>query len=162
MDKKKVLTCILEKLTDDLNTYFRAASMARFEATDSENKAENKYDTRGIEASYLAHGQSRQAIQTKKDYDAYEAMLKNLDADARPHESVRKGTLVTLEFNGEMTYYFIGPASGGLEVVVDGEEITVMTPDSPLGASLLNKMAGDSVEIKLPSGNNIYQITQVS
>lgn len=161
MDKKKVLTSILEKLTDDLNTYFRAARLARFEATDSENKAENKYDTRGIEASYLAHGQSRQAIQTKNDFDAYEAMLHHLDADV-PHDSIRKGTLVTLEFNGEQTFYFIGPAAGGLEVNVDGEEITVMTPDSPLGASLLDKKAGDSVRIQLPGGSNIYQITQVS
>lgn len=38
-----------------------ALSGAREAATGADTKAENKYDTRGLEASYLAAGQAEQA-----------------------------------------------------------------------------------------------------
>jgi transcription elongation GreA/GreB family factor len=44
----------------------------------------------------------------------------------------------------------MGPAEGGLEVQMDGQEIMVITPASPLGARLMGKLTGDA--IALPSG----------
>jgi hypothetical protein len=63
MNKRAVLKKIIAKLTGELEVYFRAAEYARAEATHEQNKAENKYDTRGLEASYLARGQSKQAAE---------------------------------------------------------------------------------------------------
>ena len=61
MNKRAIIKKIIAKLTGELEVYFRAAQYARDEATHEQNKAENKYDTRGLEASYLARGQSKQA-----------------------------------------------------------------------------------------------------
>ena len=58
MNKRAILKKITDKLIGELEVYFRAAEYARDEATHEQNKAENKYDTRGLEASYLARGQS--------------------------------------------------------------------------------------------------------
>ena len=58
MNKRAIIKKIVAKLTSELEVYFRAAQFARAEATHEQNKAENKYDTRGLEASYLARGQS--------------------------------------------------------------------------------------------------------
>jgi hypothetical protein len=38
---------------------------------------------------------------------------------------------------------FIGPKAGGLEIVHDKQEITVITPQSPLGEQLFEKKQGD-------------------
>ena len=61
MNKRALIRKIVARLTEELEFYFRAAQASRAEATHEQSKAENKYDTRGLEASYLARGQSKQA-----------------------------------------------------------------------------------------------------
>ena len=56
MNKHAVHQLILEKLTVDLDIAQRAAQTAYETATHEENIAENKYDTLGLEAAYLASG----------------------------------------------------------------------------------------------------------
>jgi transcription elongation GreA/GreB family factor len=65
-------------------------------------------------------------------------------------DSVRLGSLVEIEVTGRSDHYFIGPSEGGLEISVDGTEILLITPASPLGARLMGKTAGE--RITLPSG----------
>ena len=50
MKKIVVIQKILEALRAELETYVRAAKFSHTEATAEENRAENKYDTRGLEA----------------------------------------------------------------------------------------------------------------
>jgi hypothetical protein len=64
VNKAALLKKIMAELTAQLERYAGAASTARAEAIDEENQAEDKYDTRGLEASYLAAGQSRQMAET--------------------------------------------------------------------------------------------------
>jgi hypothetical protein len=59
MHKPTVHQLILDKLRIDLDIAERAAQTAYETATHEENIAENKYDTLGLEASYLAAGQAK-------------------------------------------------------------------------------------------------------
>src|SRR4051812_31278987 len=59
MTKEELVKAIIAKLNHNLGILERAARAAHAEATHESSKAENKYDTRGLEASYLAGGQSR-------------------------------------------------------------------------------------------------------
>ena len=59
MNKTTVHQLIIDKLRIDLDVAERAAQTAYETATHEENVAENKYDTLGLEASYLATGQAR-------------------------------------------------------------------------------------------------------
>ena len=61
------------KLVSELEGYHRVAQTAH--ATHEQSKAENKYDTRGLETSYLAHRQARQMMEMEAAITA----LKNMD-----------------------------------------------------------------------------------
>src|SRR5689334_15606079 len=63
LNKLRLIEEIITALEAELANYARSARAAHAEATDEQSKAENKYDTRGLEASYLARGQSRQAAE---------------------------------------------------------------------------------------------------
>jgi transcription elongation GreA/GreB family factor len=149
---------LIARLTDELEVYFRAAQASRAEATHEQSKAENKYDTRGLEASYLARGQSRQAAEIQDAIAAFEKL------DARKFgtgEPIEVGALVELGFNGEKTAYFIGPRAGGTEVLHEKREVWVITPQSPLGEQLLGRKKGDVLRLKLAGVQNQYRVTMV-
>ena len=130
-----MVAAILDQLTAEAELYDRAARAAHAEATDEQSKAENKYDTRGLEASYLARGQSRQAAEVGQALLQYRALSLGVSA------SVEVGALVQLSAGRDVSWYFLGPRAGGLEVTVAGQEITVITPQSPLGSQLLGRRA---------------------
>ena len=146
MNKRALIQKIVARLTDELEVYFRAAQSSRAEASHEQNKPENKYDTRGLEASYLARGQSRQAAELEAAIAEFEKL------DARKFaggEAIGLGALVELETGGETAFYFIGPRAGGTEVVHDQQEVLVITPQSPLGAQLMEKKQGDRPQLEL-------------
>lgn len=145
MNKRAIIKKIVARLTSELEVYFRAAHASRTEATHEQSKAESKYDTRGLEASYLARGQSKQAAEL-------EAAIANFSKlNARPFaagDPIGIGALVELETTGDTSFYFIGPRAGGTEVLHDRKEILVITPQSPLGEQLAGKKAGDDLKLK--------------
>ena len=146
MNKRAIIKKITDKLVGELEIYFRAAQFSRAEATHESNKAENKYDTRGLEASYLARGQSKQAAELEAAIAEYQKLGVRKFADG---DGIAVGALVELEHGGEISHYFVGPRAGGTEVVHDKKEILVITPQSPLGEQLIGKKAGDSLQLKL-------------
>ena len=75
MNKQAVIEAIVAKLVAELQVYLNAANASRAEATPESSKPENKYDTRGLEAAYLARGQSRQAKEILDSIKAYEQIL---------------------------------------------------------------------------------------
>ena len=140
MNKRAIIKKITAKLTGELEVYFRAAQFARAEATHEQNKPENKYDTRGLEASYLARSQSRQAAELEAAIVEFEKLNARPFADG---EAIGLGALVELEHGGETSFYFLGPRAGGTEVLHDRREILVITPQSPLGGQLVGKKQGE-------------------
>lgn len=59
MDKQQLLVQISTRLQADLEVNMEAANEAREAAIHDESVPETQYDTIGLEASYLAHGQSK-------------------------------------------------------------------------------------------------------
>ncbi|HEY1172682.1 MAG TPA: GreA/GreB family elongation factor [Verrucomicrobiae bacterium] len=159
MKKQALIKKIIAQLTADLKLYYKAALSARAEATDPQSKAENKYDTRGLEASYLARGQSRQAAETEA---AIEEFQKLIVKDFTPEEPINLGALVELDAKGEKMLYFIASRSGGLEVIVGKRDILVITPQSPLGQQLIGKKQGDRIKMEIAGTKSDYRILSVS
>jgi transcription elongation GreA/GreB family factor len=158
MNKQTLIKKIIKHLADELEVYFKAARAAHAEATHEQSKAENKYDTRGLEASYLARGQSRQAAEIQSSIAAFEKL------DTRPFgtgEAIDMGALVELELKGERTVYYIAPRAGGTEVVHEKQEVMVITPQSPLGEQLLGKKEGDMLQLSLAGVRNQYRVVMV-
>jgi transcription elongation GreA/GreB family factor len=144
MLKSAVITTILARLDAELEVLLRGARASFAAATDPDSKAENKYDTRTLEASYVARGQARRVAELQAARQDFAALNTSVSG------SVRAGALVELAQQGANELYFMGPAEGGLEVSVEGREVMVITPASPLGSRLMGASAGD--DVPLPSG----------
>jgi transcription elongation GreA/GreB family factor len=158
MNKRALIKKIIGRLTDELEIYFRAARASRTEATHEQSKAENKYDTRGLEASYLARGQSKQAAEIQGAIAAFEKLDVRKFGDAEP---VDVGAFVELELDGEPAAYFIGPRAGGTEVLHDKREVLVITPESPLGKQLMGRKQGEVLKLELAHAQNKCRVTKV-
>ena len=158
MNKRAIIKKIVAKLVSELEVYFRAAEYARAEATHEQNKAENKYDTRGLEASYLARGQSRQAADIEKAIVEFEKLDGRTFASG---EGIALGALVELEHGGEKSYYFLGPRAGGTEVIHDRKEILVITPQSPLGEQLMGRKQGEQPQLNFGGAKQAASIVSV-
>ncbi len=144
MNKRAFLDRILVRLQSELDMLTQAALSTHAEATDEENKAEDKYDTRGLEASYLAIGQSKAAEEAAQAVAQFTALPAR---DFRPSEPISLGALVVLETNGLSTYYFVGPRAGGTEIEEQEDVIMVITPQSPLGRQLMGRLEGETLEL---------------
>src|SRR5882672_5710076 len=105
MNKRAIIQKITAKLVSELEVYHRAAQFSRAEATHESNKAENKYDTRGLEASYLARGQSKQAAELEAAIAEYQKLTVRKFANG---DTINIGALVELEQLGEKSFYFLG------------------------------------------------------
>ena len=158
MNKRVIIKKIIARLTDELEIYFRAAKFSRAEATHESSKAESKYDTRGLEASYLARGQSKQAAELEAAIAEYQKLGVKKFAEG---DAINIGALVELENGGENLFYFIGPRAGGTEISHDKKEILVITPQSPLGEQLLGKKSGELLQLKLGGAHQPAKIISV-
>jgi len=158
MNKAQLLKQIVTVLGERLSMLEKAARASHAEATHESSKAENKYDTRGLEAAYLAGGQARQAKEILDSLKVYESLVAK---DFARGEPVDLTALVELDSDGARNVYFIGPRHGGLEVEFQGKEITVITPQSPLGQSLMGKKAGEHWTTRAGGSSVKYRIVTV-
>ena len=159
MQKSQLIQEIIARLSDSLTLLEKAARASHAEATHESSKAESKYDTRGLEAAYLAGGQARQARETLDSINLYRALPVR---DFAPEEPIDLTALVELDVNSTRAFYFIGPRHGGLEIECKRKEITVLTPQSPLGQNLMGKKSGQRWSAKLGGALTKYHIVSVS
>lgn len=158
MNKRDLIKQIVAVLADNLEVLDKAARASHFEATHESSKAENKYDTRGLEAAYLAGGQARVAKEIIDAIKLYEAMTPRGFAAG---EEIDIGAVVEVKSARDISTYFIGPKSGGLEVQFDKKEIVVITPQSPLGQNLMGKKAGDKWSAQVGGMTSKFEIKSV-
>ena len=157
--KESLKAVIIEALTHDLHTAMNAASSARDTATSKESIAENKYDTFGLEASYLAHGQSQRALDLQQSINRYKALAFK---DFHPDDAIDITCLVSLIDQDDVErWFFIGPTGGGLKVKWQTRDITVITPDTPLGSQLMGKSVDDAVELTLSNKKISYEVLEI-
>jgi transcription elongation GreA/GreB family factor len=156
MDKAFLLSRIVTALETDMEVLRRAAQTAYEAATAEENIAENKYDTLGLEASYLATGQARRTAEIRQALLTYQQLLLR---DYDPARGVQVSNLVTLEDeHGGQRLLFLGPEAAGLKIGEGDELVTVITPRSPLGQQLAGKKVDDEVSL----GSQLFYIIDVA
>ena len=158
ISKAAIVKEIINQLGEELETLAGVSRAMHADASDESNKAEDQYDTRGLETAYLASSQARQATATEEALAAYHT-LKLAKFTAKTPIDVT--ALVELESDGARTHYFLGPKSGGLEIRHKGSEILVITPESPLGQQLLGKKVGDRVTLETRGPAQVFRISSV-
>ncbi len=155
MNKVALLQQLKVRLAARIEVFERSARAAHEEATHEQNKAENKYDTRALEASYLAEGQTRQAAEV---YQALEELENFQCRDFNPTESIASGALVELEGVDDDAWYFLVPFAGGTELVAEGEEILVLNPSSPLGQCLSGRKLNEMFKLQFGKQQVRYRV----
>ncbi len=158
MTKPQVIQKIIETLQAELETYTRVAKASHTEATAEENRAENKYDTRGLEASYLAAGQANKVVELEESIAAFEGLM---DKKFSTNDGIDVGALIEISQNTERAFFFIGPSAGGTEIQIGKTEVLVITPQSPLGSQLLKATQDTKLKIDLAGRKQTVEILRV-
>lgn len=154
LTKDVVVDALRASLARDLEAVDAAAHATREASTHEEAKPENDKDTRAIEAGYLAGAQAARAAEIKRQLHDVERADPRSFALLFISESVREQEtrLVVL----------LSPWGGGQKVSVDGTVVQVVTPQSPLGAALKGKVAGDDVDFAAAGRVRALSILAVS
>lgn len=159
MKKQKILSQLIDNVRQELTGLKKAYDSTHALMTADDMKSEGKYDTRGIEAGYLAGAQKVRVSELEHDLEMLEEIKVR---EFSPDEEAAIGALVELELNGNSKKYFISPTAGGTMLQIDGEVILVISVFSPIGAEVLQLKAGDEFEIETKGDPREYLIKSLS
>jgi len=160
MGKQTILKVLLQQLQATLEDVIHAAQIARDAATNEESRPENKYDTRALEASYLAGAQAKRSEELKSTIQRLS--LINLP-EFTDDDNVALTALVNVMIDGStQKTFFLLPSGGGTKVHVDGREIHIITPDSLVGDALLGKSTGEDFELTINGREFSYEIRGIA
>lgn len=157
MNKSTVLHTIRQVLTIELHAQQQTAAAARDEATSEESRPENKYDTRSLEASYLA-GALAERLRTLRQLCAFFEAWR--PQDFTEDDPIAVGALVELH-ESERSWLCLLVPRGGRKVTVDGTSITLLSPAAPLGRALADAFTGDEVTFYSPRGERTVVVHAV-
>lgn len=157
--KSTLVAQIQAHLEVELAALVKAAETARDAATSEESRPENKYDTRGLEASYLAGAQQERATVVRNDLQRLrDTIFRDFNAD----DAVTATALVELDLAGTRLQYFVLAIGAGYPLLLDGRTVVAITPASPLGRALLGKKKGEVATVHTGQGDKDYEILSVS
>ena len=146
---------MIEELEKDRTAAIVAAKATYEAATHEESKPENQYDTRGLEASYLAGAQEKRVAEIEELL----SICKNLNLKSfSEKEPISSTALIEVELNNKKSFVFLLPKGGGQTLYIEGHSVQVITPSSPLGEALLGLRVGDSALIEMGSTTKEYEI----
>jgi transcription elongation GreA/GreB family factor len=159
-EKQAILDELKRQLTLSLEVMTAAARRAREAATHPEMRPENDKDTRGIEAGYLAAGQSARALEIQRALSDLSSVTLELVDEVKPFALV----MAREETNGgvESLLFFLAPHGSGQKVKADGREVQIVSPASPLGQALAGRRAGDFVALQAGGRTREIEIVQIS
>ena len=155
-DKSLLRQQVLARLAEDLLHVEQAARAAHETATHEENIAENKYDTLGLEAAYLASGQARRAAairQVMSDWRQFHPGA--YDAS----KGIALGALVCLvDADERQQLLFLGLPGGSMALASGDQVVQVVSIDAPLGQAMLGKFEGDEVSIQVGATRQQFEV----
>jgi transcription elongation GreA/GreB family factor len=159
IDKKALVTLIINNLEQELLQAISAANEAHAAAVDDQSVAETQYDTLAIEASYLAEGQSRRVQELQEALLSYQELIL---VEFNENMPIALSALVQLHGDSKKQHwFFIGPVAGGFRCKLNEQYITVITPKSPIGKVLMREFEGEDINVMLGNGQLTDYIARV-
>jgi hypothetical protein len=178
--KKKLIECAIAQIEADLRVLTQTAQTAREAAIHSENKSEGKYDTRAIEASYLAEGQAKRAAELESLIHYFKFFeIKHFSE----HSPIEPSALVKVEILDQSNVlqkkqFFMTNQGGGLELNLincfensfktdadtsstETSRISFITPSSKLGELLMGQSVGDEFDFGIGINKKSYTVIEV-
>lgn len=153
--KQELLSGLIGKMKEEMHNLESAARANKDFATDQEFKAESKYDTRSLEAGYLASAELSRVEDLKLEIQMLEEV--DLKVSSKSTE-ICIGSLVELRHKEQERTYFLIPTSGGTLLKVGDRAVLVVSVFSPLGDALLGLRAGEEFEVETPKETRTYKV----
>ena len=149
----------MEQIESELAALKEAARATAEAATHEESKPENEYDTRALEASYLAGAQSKRIV----EMEAVLGECKQLRPRTfKAFEPIAATALVRVRSNKKEFTFLLLNKGGGMTVEVAGQKIQIITPQSPLGEALLGQKVGDTAVVEKSQQTLEYEILSIA
>ncbi len=157
--KAAVRAALETRLVQLLASMSQAAKAAAEGATHAEARAEGDKDMRSTETSYLARGQSMRADELA---DELRRVRGTPWPSFSPSDALGPGALLCLEDEDAARRVLLLLAyAGGQKLLVDGIEVSVVTPDSPVGHALIGRRCGDAIEVPWQGKSREVEIVEV-
>jgi hypothetical protein len=117
MTKRELIAVFIEHLEKELAVLKEAARTTAEAATNEESRPENEYDTRALEASYLAGAQSKRVVEVMEVLTLFKTLsFKEFHAG----DSVQSTALVDVKLDGKKNRLLMMPKGGGVNLKTDG------------------------------------------
>lgn len=157
--KQTLLYELIQKAKIELQQLESSAKSAQDYATDQEFKSESKYDTRAIEASYLAQAEAKRVEELKLEIQ----ILEEVDLEISSYSAeVCIGSLVEIIHQNQARKYFLLPTAGGTLLKAQDETVLVVSVFSPIGSAMLGLKIGDEFEVQTPKESRVYKVIKFS
>lgn len=156
--KKELVQSFITQLEADLESIAEAARATLDAATNEESKAENQYDTRALEAGYLAGAQAKRVKELKDVL----GLFQNLEfKDFASTEPVQSTALVEVELDNKLNTLLIMPKGGGVQLKHNEKTVQIVTPASHLGEAILGLKVGEVAEFEVGDKTRFCEIIDV-
>ncbi len=157
-DKKQWLAAFLKFLESEIQLLKTAAIATYDAATNEESKPENQYDTRALEASYLAGAQAKRVNEIEVVIQLFHTLnFKNFSA----HEAIALTALVELKVDGKRGRFLVMPNGGGISCEIAHETTQIVTPSSAMGEAIMGLEVGDVAEFEIGQRVRLCEILSV-
>jgi transcription elongation GreA/GreB family factor len=158
VQKEKVLGQLRNNLQNELSLARQSYESSSAYKSQDDMKQEGKYDTRAIEAGYLAGAQKKRIDEIEQEL----GMLDEIDLKLTNEvNDVITGSLVLLEHNGIEKHYFLSPTGGGKLLTIEGEPVLVISVFSPLGQELVGAKINEEVSIEIKDQVKSYLVKKI-
>jgi transcription elongation GreA/GreB family factor len=152
LDKKIIKKHIIKLLEGRIADLTEVVDSVTSEVTSGDNKQESKYDTRAIEASYLAGAQKARLETLRREL----SLMKLLNIEPND-ELIKVGSLVKILKNQQdEQYFFFTPQTGGERLKIGDIEIITLSMTNPLSREFVGLDVGE--EFLFEQTNNEYEV----
>ena len=150
IDKKSLIEAVINELKRQEIEIENSLRTTRKAAIEAPGAMQSKSDTTKFQMNILSDTLKATLFEKK---NAINIMSAFPESQLKLLNHVQIGAIVELQKNkGNIYFYFVLPEGGGIEIEYDTKRITVVTPKTPIVRSLLEKIEGDLVEFKTPTG----------
>lgn len=158
MKKKELIQKFTAYLESELTALTAAAKATHEAATHEESKPENQYDTRALEASYLAGAQAKRVGEIRDVLRLFQTLEFK---DYTSADRVLSTALVEVTIDDKKSHLLMMPKGGGVSLQLDDRNIQIVTPHSLLGEAILGSRVGDEIEYEVADAVHHCEILSI-
>lgn len=157
INKKSLVEELYKTVENELDKLKKIQKGAQERANEAEGAMQSRYDTFKEEGQYLADGLKIKCFEAESVLVELKEFMYSMNLVTS--DRVRMFSLVRVEYvDGESKFLFIFPALGGDTV---RDNITLVTPSSPIGKVLIGKKIGDEFTLTIQGRKKEGEIIDV-